>query len=309
MITRRALGSFVLWLVFPGVPGAQSLGPVQLRARVDLVSIDVDVLDRAGNHVEGLTAADFLVKEDGRPVEVTHFVAHENRSVSLVFVLDTSGIKREQMVSAKRYISRISHLLGAEDEIALYTFDVRDARLELDFCVDRPALTEVLSQIDVPSRRGPAILRSLFGKTPKTGLGIDLGLAKAKEGKNDKKAVMVISDRFKGLGPATVDHVRESGVTLLTLNFGNRTEAIVSLGGDVISRRALLNESGGRQFAAEGEETGAVSHAVVRALKQHYTLGYLTTIETAEDRRRKLAVSVPGRDFDVRARRSFVPPR
>ncbi len=299
----------LLWLFSAGWLHGQSHEPVQLRARVDLVSLDVDVRDREGNHVGGLAATEFVLKENGKAVEVAHFVEHANRSVSLVFVLDTSGMTRQQMIVAKQYISRISHLLDPEDEIALYTFDVRDAWLDMDYTRDRTVLTERLSQIDVPSRRGPSIIRSLFGRTPKTGLGIDLGLAKGQEGKNDKKAVMVISDRFKGLGPATVDHVRESGITLVTLNFGNKTEAVVGLGGDLISRRALLNESGGRQFAADGEETGTISHAVVRALKQHYTLGYLTTIAPGDDQRRKLEVSVPGRNFEVRARRSFVPPR
>ena len=42
---------------------------------VDVVNVDVLVLDRQGNPVEGLTQADFTVKEDGRPQTVSAFEA------------------------------------------------------------------------------------------------------------------------------------------------------------------------------------------------------------------------------------------
>lgn len=44
---------------------------------VDLVDIDVYVADREGRPVTGLSATDFVVREDGRPVEITNFYAIE----------------------------------------------------------------------------------------------------------------------------------------------------------------------------------------------------------------------------------------
>ena len=44
---------------------------------VDLVNVEVFVTDKKGNRVTGLTAEDFEVFEDGRPVEITNFYAVE----------------------------------------------------------------------------------------------------------------------------------------------------------------------------------------------------------------------------------------
>jgi VWFA-related protein len=55
-------------------PPAQPAPPV-FPSRVDLVTVDVVVLDREGKPVEGLTAADFTVKESGQPQSIAAFEA------------------------------------------------------------------------------------------------------------------------------------------------------------------------------------------------------------------------------------------
>lgn len=45
------------------------------RVEVSIVNVDVFVTDKKGRPVSGLTAADFAVFDDGRPVEVTNFLA------------------------------------------------------------------------------------------------------------------------------------------------------------------------------------------------------------------------------------------
>ena len=45
------------------------------RARVDLIQVDVSVLDRDRRPVTGLTAADFILTEDGRPRPIVSFAA------------------------------------------------------------------------------------------------------------------------------------------------------------------------------------------------------------------------------------------
>src|SRR4051812_37265853 len=58
---------------------AQDQAP-SFRTSVDLVQVDVSVLDGNRRPVEGLTAADFTVREDGKPRAVTAFSAVELES-------------------------------------------------------------------------------------------------------------------------------------------------------------------------------------------------------------------------------------
>jgi VWFA-related protein len=56
-----------------GGPAAQERPPL-VRVDIETVVQDVSVVDRAGRPVRGLTAADFVVLEDGQPQQVTTFV-------------------------------------------------------------------------------------------------------------------------------------------------------------------------------------------------------------------------------------------
>ncbi len=276
--------------------------------RVDLVSIDVEVLDKKGKPVLNLGPDDFVVKENGSTMELSNFSRLSDRPVSLAIVLDTSAIPQAKLSVAKQFIFQLIHLLKREDEICIYSFDNDDAYLEQDFTRDRAKLTEALDNIGVPSSRKHTILNDLFGPSPQIGLGVDFGLAAAKRGSNGKKALLVISDRFKGLGPATVEHVEESGCTLLTLGFSNVANAILSLGGDGISRRQLMKESGGRAFSGDTGDITDVCRAVAYSLKNHYHLGYLTKMPGPSEKR-SLQVLVPGHEYLVYARQSYIGPR
>ena len=308
----RHLTVILLWaLVAPAQEKQATMEPIretgqapQFGVRVNLVSLDVEVLDRTGDSVTALTRGDFIVKEEGKEMEISHFAWLSDRPVSLVFVLDTSAVPREQLSIAKDFISRLSHLLAREDEIALFTFDNRDAYLEQEFTCDRGLILEALSNIDVASGRVGSLLRELFGPIPRTGLGIDLALHKAHAGVHEKKAVLVVSNRLKGLGPVTIDHLRDSGHTLLTLKFSNKTNSVLSFVSDRISRRQLLRESGGRRFSGDKEDIARTCRAIAWSLKNHYSLGYTTT-PLRDGERRSLEVLVPGYNYRIHVRRSY----
>ncbi len=273
--------------------------------RVNLVSLDVEVLDPLGNPVAGLTREDFTVKENSRPVEITNFAWLDDRPVSLAMVLDTSAISPDKLANLKRFIRELAYVLAATDDLCLYSFDSRDAYLEMDFTARRRLLLDALDNIGVPSHGSGGIMKELFGTQPPTGLAIDIALNKLRKTTNGKKALLLISNRFRGLGPATVEHVQESGSTLLTLGYDNKTALLITLGGDQISKHQLMKESGGRKFSAETDDIEGVCRKIAFSLKNYYSLGYLTESNPDEKKPRHLEVQVPGHPYTINYRRSY----
>jgi Ca-activated chloride channel family protein len=273
---------------------------------VNLVSLDVEVLDRSGNPVPDLGRSDFVVKENGKPVEITNFSWMSDRPVSLAMVLDTSAISPQKLVNFKRFIRELASVLAATDDLCLYSFDSRDAYLEMEFTNKRRALWDALDNIGVPSHGSGGILKELFGTDPPTGLAIDRALNKLRKTDNGKRALLVLSNRFRGLGPATVEHVQESGCTLLTLAYDNNTASLITLGGDQISKNQLMRESGGRRFSAETADIPGVCRQIAFSLKNYYALGFLTEPNPAETKPRRVEVQTPGHEYTIHYRRTYL---
>jgi hypothetical protein len=179
--------------------------------------------------------------------------------------------------------------------------------LESDFSTNRFRILDALDNIYVPSKRSSGILTGILGEDPLTGLGIDLALRSLRTSAHPKKALLVISNRFKGLGPVLVERVRESGGTLLTLGFKMNKAETINRGWDWIYRKQLMRESGGRKFSAETEDINGVSRSIVTSLKNYYSIGYQTEIKPNDKKLRRIEVQVPGHKYTINARRGYLP--
>src|SRR5687768_17863842 len=62
----------------------------RFKSGVELINVTATVTDRTGRFAAGLRKEDFVLYEDDKPMEVTHFSA-ERTPVSLGIVIDTSG--------------------------------------------------------------------------------------------------------------------------------------------------------------------------------------------------------------------------
>jgi VWFA-related protein len=271
------------------------------------VSLDVEVLDKNDNLIPGLIKEDFVIEEDGKPVNISNFSVSKDRPLSLVMVLDTSTLSTRQLSVCKRFILILAHKLAHSDELGLYSFNAKDAYLEQDLTTDRPTLMKALDNIGVPSKQSGGLLKELFSDDPRTGLAIDLSLRKLNSARNGKKALLLISNRFRGSGKATVDHIEQSGSTLLTLAFPHKSAIAVSLGGDAITTDQLLNESGGRQFSAAVQDIDDIANNVADSLKNYYSIGYLAQISAGDAKPRKIKILVPGRECKIHYRRTYIP--
>jgi len=124
-----------------------------IRIDTSLVSSDLLVLDRKGNSVAGLTAADFVIAEDGVPQSVGHFFNGDNVNVprTIVLIIDYSGSQLAYLYNSIKAAKILVDKLGPKDLMAIVTDDVD---LLVDFTADKQQLKDKLD----------AVLQRLRGK-------------------------------------------------------------------------------------------------------------------------------------------------
>jgi Ca-activated chloride channel homolog len=167
----------------PAQPAPQSSEPQSFKFRtgVELVNVNATVTDQSGRFVPGLNKDDFRVYDDEQLQSVTHFNA-ERVPVSLGIILDTSGsMDGEKMYAARQALDRfLFQLLDPEDEVFLYRFDNYPQLVE-GWTHDKKRISDSLGRIQ--PRGGTALYDTVAE-----------AVHYAQQGKNKKKAVLIISD-------------------------------------------------------------------------------------------------------------------
>jgi hypothetical protein len=246
------------------------------------------------------------VTENSSAVEISSFTRVSDLSLSLVVALGTSFMSQIPLGLAKDAVFQLIHLLKPEDEICLYTFDQKDAYLEQGFTRDRSKLVRALENIGVPSRsKRPGRLIRGFAAPPQTGLGIDLGLAAARKGTHTRKALLLIRDRVEDLGPGSLEHVRESGCTLIALGFSEGPKHRLMLIGDQTGSGQLMMGAREGQASDEDGNVSELCRTVSHLLLSRYSITYHTPLPESRGPR-NIEVLVPGHDYRILARRSYL---
>jgi Ca-activated chloride channel homolog len=162
-------------------PPVEAGGNARFRSGIELVNVTATVFDANGRYVPNLTKDDFTVYEDGHPQAITQFSA-DRVPVSLGIALDTSAsMQGDKMAEAERALDRFLYdLLDPHDEIFLYRFSNSPVLLQ-SWTTDRALLARALGHIS-PSG-GTALYDAVIEAIPLT-----------REGRNAKKALLIISD-------------------------------------------------------------------------------------------------------------------
>ncbi|HEX7721540.1 MAG TPA: VWA domain-containing protein [Pyrinomonadaceae bacterium] len=128
-----------------GQPRTQSDGDV-VRVETNLAVCDVQVRDKSGRMVEGLTQNDFLVSEDGRPQQIEHFSLGNDQRLgrSIVLVIDYSGSQSPYIKGSVAAAKILVDQLGPKDIMAIVTDDVA---LLVDFTRDKTKLKQALDSL------------------------------------------------------------------------------------------------------------------------------------------------------------------
>lgn len=133
------------------VAASQQVQPTpKIKVEAKLVYLYVDVRDKKGKNVPGLSAQDFMLEEDGRPENITHFMVQSDVPLTLGLLVDTS-LSQRKVLDGERDASYkfLDQMLHDKDEAFVIHFD-HEVELLQDLTASRPKLNAALQQLQTP---------------------------------------------------------------------------------------------------------------------------------------------------------------
>jgi Ca-activated chloride channel homolog len=288
----------------------------QIKVEVQLVNVVATVVDGKGRPLTNLTIDDFSVEEDGKPQTIKHLVPTADLPISVGVILDVSGSMRSKIRTAQRALDRFFSLIDDEDEIFLMTFAVR-ASLIADFTSDRAKLrAALLNGVNVVG--GTALYDSLYQ-----------ALQKVKEGRYEKKAVLLVTDGEDTASLTRFDkalqNIREAD--MLVYSVGIKGAPGFDMGTDSFSGDSrpipsnnttvdmkVLNRfgeaSGGRAWeiseAAFGKNMDAVLDTLAAELRSQYSIGYYPNHPVRDGKWHTVRIRMKNPEYVARARKEYL---
>src|SRR5216117_2424428 len=253
------------------------------------VQLPVSVLDKEGRPVDGLKQEHFQVFED-KILQTIKTFRHEDIPLSLGLVIDNSGSmrnKRERVNSSALAFVRESN---PKDETFIINFD-DSAYLEQDFTSSIGDLVDALENID--ARGETALYDALYLAADKV----------TKDGKKDKKALLLITDGEDNASKYGINKViealRQSKVTLYAIGLLEENDQRGGLFKKPPSKKAkddlqkFAEITGGQSFFPKNidEVEDLVKH-IAHDLRNHYTVSYTPTNAKLDGSYREIGVKV-----------------
>jgi Ca-activated chloride channel family protein len=271
-------------------PAAAQPVPV-FSAETGLVNIAVNVEDAQGRPVDGLTARDFVVSEDGRRQKLEMCArmgegGNPSTSLDVALVVDTSDSMLATLRRSQDATVRFLTSLPNAQEVIVVFFD-QVQRMER---FDREHPEALFERVRTLPEGGNTALRDAIAFS-----------LRALSRSNGRSALVLLTDGIDTVSrtePAALDRaVQSHAVTIypvaypapLTGDGPDPQEALKDLD-------RLAQVTGGRLFKLPNEAAlPRVLDEIVAELRSQYVLGFTPDTSGAPGRMRKISVKVPGR--------------
>jgi Ca-activated chloride channel family protein len=293
-----------------GTAPSQSGEPV-LHFEVDLQTVNVQVKDKQGNDVLGLSTKDFSVREDGKPQKIAFFDAGSGPATVAVLVDSSSSVgSSAQVGSAEEVAARFMRLARPGDEI-----------WAMDF-TEWTGPFEQITQQQV-SNPGPLTVSDAGGSGSAVYDAIATAVCHLRSSSSPKQAIIVITDGVDEHSRLSLDQlidlVRSQRAQLFLIGLPSRPEfrffghidpkvTLVS-GHDIDNPEVvfgrLAKEAGAETFIPKSKN-GLLDalKAVSNLLDSEYTLAYYPPKTSRKLRR--IEVKVNRREARVLTRHFIV---
>lgn len=264
-------------------PGEGTQKPPTEVLNTEVVSLTITVTDPYNRLVTGLDKQHFEVYEDKVKQEIAYF-SDDDVPVSLGIVFDVSGSMKGKLDRARDALKAFIQTSHNDDDFFLVGFNQR-ANLLAEF-TDGDTLSNKLHLVDPKGQT--AVYDAVY-----------LGIEKVKQGRHDKRAILLISDGQDNSSRYTYGELRkllkEAGVQIYCIG-------IVEMGGGAggaldMQGQGILEEiaqvTGGKAFfprtAAELEDQ---TTRIALELRHQYSIGYMPTNVKKDGQWHKIKVNV-----------------
>ncbi|HEY2856906.1 MAG TPA: VWA domain-containing protein [Terracidiphilus sp.] len=247
-------------------------GPAGLKARpgglihmnVDMVLVPVTVTDPMNRLVTGLEQEDFKIFENNGEQHIRSFAA-EDAPVSIGVIFDLSGSMTSKLVRAKESILQFAKTANPQDEFFVIGFNDRPELIE-DFTSSVEDIQARLAT--VRSGRRTALLDAIY-----------YGVAKMKDARHERKALLVVSDggdnRSRYTEGEVRAQVRESDVEIYAMGIFDPYAATPEERTGPLLLNELCDETGGRMFRVDDiSEMSDIAEKISTELRNQYVIGY-----------------------------------
>ena len=283
--------------------GAQSAvdgdKPAVFRVGVENVYVPITVSDSLGRYVTGLKKEHFQIFEDKVEQTITHFSQEEAPiSVGIVFDVSASMKDNDNIRKAKNAITRFLQSINPEDEALLITFN-EQSNLTQRFTDQVGTLRSTLAQLK-PSGR-TAIYDAVY-----------MGLDQIRRGKNEKKALVLITDGEDNSSRYTSAELREFAKESNVQVYGIGEQGVLGYGFAEIQH--IVSLTGGRVFFPNNfNDLDYYIDLVHSELRSQYLVGYTPTNSIHDGKWRRITVQLDAPaglpKLAVRAREGYYAPK
>jgi len=264
-------------------PASQDDVPL-FRTDTRLVLLHASVVDKSGKLLTNIPQSAFKVTEDGVEQPLRLF-RREDVPVSMGIIVDNSGSmtsKRARVAAAALEMVKQSN---PEDEVFIVNFN-DDTHFDQPLTNDVKKLQAALARMEA---RGGTAMRDALSRS--------ITYVK-KNGKQDKKVLVVITDGNDNSSDVTLDQLvrqaQNSEVLIYSIGLLNEEEA-----GEAKSAKkalkALAEASGGMDYYPKSiSDIQEITPRVAHEIRNQYILGYTSSNQAMDGTFRQIKVTVTG---------------
>ena len=266
------------------------------------VVLSVSVTDNMNRTFAGLGRESFTIYENDRPQQIATF-SKTDEPYSIGIILDFSGSMASRVNSARQAIQRFIQAANQQDEFFVVGFN-EHVDLIQDFTNSADSIQSLLATVHIGGRT--AMLDA-----------INFGLAKMKQARYARKALLVVSDGADNHSSLSEGKLRAEA--------GNADVGIYSIGifdpySPTPQERSgpqlldeLAEETGGRVLRDENlADLGDIGERISALLRNQYVIGYQPSDPARDGKWRKVKVKInpsPGLPrLNVHARTGYYAP-